>query len=79
MKHCLTLKNGNNSKHVLKVINPGIGDAFKRQLDYAHAPPIAGHLNPRPAQQHPEIDDEQCQPDQQQSQGRIARTGAALT
>jgi len=28
MKHCLNLKNGNNSKHVLEVINPGIGDAF---------------------------------------------------
>src|ERR671914_470878 len=76
MKYRLDLKNGNNSQQLLEVINQGIGDSLERQLDYAHAPTIAGHLDPRPAQQHPEVDDQQRQPDQQQSQGGIARTSA---
>src|ERR687895_1976408 len=76
MKYRLDLKNGNNSQQLLEVINQGIGDSLERQLDYAHAPTIAGHLNPRPAQQPPEVDDQQRQPDQQQSQGGIARTSA---
>src|SRR5918999_5020292 len=76
MKYRLDLKNGNNSQQLLEVINQGIGDSLERQLDYAHAPTIAGHLNPRPAQQHPEVDDQQRQPDQPQSQGGIVRTSA---
>ena len=76
MKHCLNLKNGHNSQQLLEVINQGIGDSFKRQVDYAYASPVAGHRHPRLAQQHPEVDNQQRQPDQQQPQGRIARTGA---
>ena len=75
MKYRLDLKNGNNSQQLLEVINQGIGDSLERQLDYVHAPTIAGHLNPRPAQLHPEV--KQRQPDQQQSQDGIARTSAA--
>src|ERR671915_1395468 len=55
MKYRLDLKNGNNSQQLLEVINQGIGDSLERQLDYAHAPTIAGHLDPRPAQQPPEV------------------------
>src|SRR5215216_6549604 len=76
MKYRRDLENGNNSQQLLEAINQGICDSLERQLDYAHAPTIAGHLNPGPAQQYPKVDDEQCQPDQQQSQGRIARTSA---
>src|SRR5215216_6346659 len=76
MKYRRDLGNGNNSQQLLEAINQGICDSLERQLDYAHAPTIAGHLNPGPAQQYPKVDDEQCQPDQQQSQGRIARTSA---
>jgi hypothetical protein len=63
MKHCLNLKNGHNSQQVLEVINQGIGDSFERQVDYAYASPVAGHRHPRLAQQHPEVDDPQRQPD----------------
>jgi hypothetical protein len=50
MKYRLDLENGNNSEQLLEVINQGICNSLERQLDDAHAPTIAGYLNPRPAQ-----------------------------
>jgi hypothetical protein len=48
MKYRLELENGNNSEQLLEVINQGICNSLERQLDDAHAPTIAGYLNPRP-------------------------------
>jgi hypothetical protein len=72
MKYRRGLENGNNSQQLLEAINQGICNSLERQLDYAHALTLTGHLNPTPAQHYPKGDDEQCQPDRQQSQGRTA-------